>query len=199
MNIINFLLHFIFAEQRRCAVPLLTGSSHWVECERISQQAALWRISTLGYLKSTPIELHSPESHMKTIRKTPPLKILCFYTTLWNKIASATPRIYKPTTQLNLCLLPSYLSLKGISLRSPFVHRLLGQSLSHIPLSPLSTESKWGCSWGWLSVILRDYCTLLRLTPWKRGSRKPMHITRHAICLYQRVPKYANNYYTSLI
>lgn len=102
MNIINFLLHFIFAEHRRCAVPLLTGSSRRVVCERISQQAALWRISTLRYLKYTPIELHSPESHMKTIRKTAPLKILCFYTTLRSKTASATPSNY--SLQLNSTL-----------------------------------------------------------------------------------------------
>lgn len=87
-------------------------------------------------------------------------------------------------------LLPSYLSMKGISLRSPFVHLLLGQSISHIPLSPVSAEVQMRMQRrAALSAILIDYGTLLRLTPWNWGSRKPMHITLHAISLYQRVPK----------
>lgn len=183
MNIINFLLHFIFAEHRRCAVPLLTGSSRRVVCERLSQQAALWRISTLRYLKYTPIELHSPRVTYENNRKDSAFEDTVLLYNFTKQNSERHTKHLQPTTQLNLGLLPSYLSLKGISLRSPFVHRLLGQSLSHIPSSPLSAESQWGCRWGWLSVILIDYCTLLRLTPWKWGPEKPMHITLHAICL----------------
>lgn len=150
MNIINFVLHFIFAEHRRCAVPLLTGSARWVVCEHISQQAALWRISALWYLKYTPIELLSPESHMKTIRKTAPLKILWFYTTLRNKIASATPSIYKPKTQLNLgcCLHTS--AWRASPLEAPLSIACLASPFHTFLYYHSHQRSRWGCSWGQL-------------------------------------------------